>query len=781
MTFTIIPSNIVQLKYSEVPNVYFVDAPIGAGKTYACIHHIKANPGIQFIIATQTNQLSLAYASELKKQGISHKLIMVDGKHTRTCRRRYASAVRGKHQVIIVNQAVALRRFRMPVNRVIVFDEIPNIYDVRGIDFDKIPLFRDDFIQAFSEADRLTEVDGYYDFATTKAIVDLKLLLVKHKYLDSDLKEIFVTLCDPNYRPLVEAKRFGLIMKGKPDWLYFNFFMKPAVLADYRETIILGANFERSILFHYWKGEVNFIPHQSLREGLRYTSLTHKAPLVKLYGMSERNISSGLFDEIAGGRQTYVNAANKAVKELQQRNGFADHIWTTNIQKGTNKPFKWSLKGGRVTYVSPDPRGSNEYLSYNASIHMAALNPIPETFHVLKKVCGMNKEDVLAATAWERIYQWHGRTSFRVPDCMDTAHLVCPDMASARYIQKLIPGCADPKLLDLGIQELYATTPASDVTRSADKRARQRLSAQDAVEQPNGFPFAEWERKEFMPKFVTGTSFEGIFAYLENAAINVGKPADKLDGKMFRGGDGQTSRLLILDIDKCNRDPCELSAWLKQNGITHMIFHTHRSTIQKPRIRVVIPLSEAVDEEGYSHIFKLIRADIWVRFAKDFRVDAGSCGTVNARFFSPTISECGAPIEEIVWTDILAQEAKLFDVRFFLKRALKEAKQGQGMNHTNNIVPLKSGSAIDPLAIIAQFAVPASRGNETGSGDENFYAAVRALYDAGCPPEDAELYTGQCRMMFGRGKDKGAAKRVVESVYGRGRIDYSASLIEITA
>lgn len=717
-----ISTNVVSLQNSLISSVYFVDAPIGAGKTYTCIRHIKDNPDTRFVIATQTNQLSLAYARELKKEGISYKLIMVDDQHTRTCRRRYASAVRVKHQVIIVNQAVALRRFRRPVNRIIVFDEIPNIYSVQGIDFDKIPLFRDAFIQAFSEADRLTEVDGYYDLATTKSIVELKLLLVKHQHLDKTLKEIFVFLCDPNYRVLVDAKRFGRIVKGKPDWLYFNFFLKPTVLDDYQDTIILGANFERSILFRYWKGEVKFFPHEELRDGLQYTCLTHKAPFVKLYGMSEKNISSGLFDEISGGRQTYVKAASKSFKDLQERERFADHIWTTNNQTGTKKPYKWSGKGKRVTHVSPDPRGSNDYLSYDASIHMAALNPIPETYHVLFKVCGMDKEDVLAATAWERIYQWHGRTSFRVKGCERIAHLVCPDMASARYIQTLIPGCADPEFLDLGIPELYATTPASDVTRSADKRANQRLSAQDAVEQPYGFPFAEWERKEFKPKLVTVNSFEGIFAYLERAAMSDEKPADKLDGKMFRGGDGLTSRLLILDIDKCKRDPRELSAWLKQNGITHLIFYTHRSTIKKPRIRVVIPLSEAVDEDGYSHIFKLIRADIWVRFAKDFRVDAGSCGTVNAHFFSPTISECGAPIEEIVWTDILAQEAKLFDVRFFLKRALKEAKQGHGMDHTHNVIPLKTESAIDPHAIIAEFAVPASRANETGLGDAYHYA-----------------------------------------------------------
>lgn len=605
-------------------------------------------------------------------------------------------------------------------------------------------------------------------------------MLVKHQHLDEDLKEIFVLLCNPIYRVLVDAKRFGRIVQGKQEWLYFNFFMKPDVLADYQETIILGANFERSILYRYWKREVNFIPHEGLRAGLQYTDLSHKAPYVKLYGLSERDISSGRFDEIEGGRQTYVTAAGKAFQELLKRVGIRDHIWTTNIQKGTDKPFKWTLKGGRVTYVSPDPRGSNEYLSYDASIHMAALNPIPETFNVLAKICGMTKKDVYAATAWERIYQWHGRTSFRVKDCTETVHLVCPDMASARYIQSLIPGCADPELIDLGIPALKASTPASDSTRSADKRANQRIAAQDAVEQPRGFPFSEWERKEFNPKLATVNSFEGIFAYLENAAINNEKPADKLDGKMFRGGDGLTSRLLILDIDKCKRDPRELSAWLKQNGITHLIFYTHSSTIKKPRIRVVIPLSEAVDAEGYSHIFKLIRADIWVRFAKDFSVDAGSCGTVNARFFMPTISECGAPIEEIVWTDILAQEAKLFDVRFFLKRALKEAKQGKGMDHANNVVWMQIRE-IEPVDIIEKFVVAASGEGEAGSGDTNFFAAACAFRDAGYTREEAELYLDMNRMRFGRGKDKGAAKRVTNCVYNKGRTDYRANLIEIPA
>lgn len=784
MTTIEFETNVIPFKKSLHTSVYFVDAPIGAGKTFTCIKHIKKNPNTKYVIATQTNQLSESFARDLKKAGITFKVIMVDGKHTRTCRRRYAAAVRGKHQVIIVNQAVAFRRFKKPVNRVIFFDEIPNIYAVQGINFAKIPLFRDAFIEAFSKADRLTEVDGYYDLTITKALIDLKLILVKHQHLDRDLKDLFVLLCDKNNRSMVNAERFGRIIKGKKEWLYFNFFTKPDVLADYKETIILGANFERSILYRYWQSEVNFIPHQELRDGLQYTDLSHKAPFVKLYGMSERDISSGLFDAIEGGRQTYVNAASKAFQKLRKSEGFQDHIWTSNIQKGTDKPYKWTLKGGRATYVSPDPRGSNEYLSYDASIHMAALNPIPETFNVLAKVCGMTKkEDVYAATAWERIYQWHGRTSMRVEGCKRTVYLVCPDMASARYIQSLIPGCADPEFLDIGIPQLKATTPASDSTRSADKRANQRLAAQDKVEQPDGFPFYEWERKEFKPKPALVPSFQGIFAYLERAATNDAKPADKLAGKMFRGGDGLTSRLLILDIDKCKRDPRDLSAWLKQNSITHLIFYTHSSTTKKPRIRVVIPLSEAVDEAGYSHIFKLIRKDIWVRFDKDYSVDAGSCGTVNARFFSPTISECGAPIEEIVWTDILAQEAKLFDVRFFLKRALKDAKQGQGTPNTSNVVPLKTDKTptVTPSEIIESHVVAASRDDESGSGDGNFFKAALAFRDAGYPAAEAEFYLHQNRKRFGRGKDSGAAKRVVGSVYGKGRTSYSANLTELTA
>lgn len=779
MTSTQFETNVSPFKNSIHSSVYFVDAPIGAGKSFTCIKHIKDNPHTKFVIATQTNQLSHSFARDLKKAGISFKLIMVDDKHTRTCRRRYAAAVRGKHQVIIVNQAVAFRRFKKPVDRVIFFDEIPNIYAVQGIDFDKIPFFRDDFVDAFSKADRLTEIDGYYDLTITKALIDLKLVLVKHQHLDRDLKDLFVLLCDPNNRALVDAKRFGRIMQGKKEWLYFNFFVKPDVLADYQETIILGANFERSILYRHWQTEVNFVPHQGLRDGLQYADLSHKAPFVKLYGMSERNISSGLFDGIDGGRQTYVNAAGKAFQKLRKLEDVQDHIWTSNIQPGTNKPYKWTLKGGRVTYVSPDPRGSNEYMSYDASIHMAALNPIPETFNVLKAVCGMNKADVYAATAWERIYQWHGRTSFRDKDCTRTAYLICPDMASACYIQSLIPGCADPEFLDIGIQELKATAPATDTTRSADKRANQRLAAQNQVEQPNGFPFALYQKKEFKPKLTTDNSFQGIFAYLEHAAINDDKPADKLGGKMFRGGDGLTSRLLILDIDKCKRDPRELSAWLKQNGMTHLIFYTHRSTIKKPRIRVVIPLSEAVDAESYSHIFKLIRADIWVRFSKDYRVDAGSCGTVHAHFFMPTISENGAPIEEIVWTDILAQEAKLFDVRLFLKRALKEAKAGHATQNAEDVVSLDADKTptVTPFEIIEKYAVAASREAENGSGDTNHYKAGIAFRDAGYPAAVAEFHLHQNRKRFGHGKDAGAAKRVVKSVYNRGRTSYSGNLI----
>lgn len=129
--------------------------------------------------------------------------------------------------------------------------------------------------------------------------------------------------------------------------------------------------------------------------------------------------------------------------------------------------------------------------------------------------------------------------------------------------------------------------------------------------------------------------------------------------------------------------------------------------------------------------------------------------------------------------DILTQEAKLFDVRFFLKRALKDAKQGHGMDHTNNVVPLKTGSATDPHAIIAEFAVPASRANETGSGDANHYAAARALCAAGCPAEEAEFHLGQFRMMFGRGKDKGAAKRIVKSVYRWDRTARNRNMIGI--
>ena len=230
----------------------------------------------------------------------------------------------------------------------------------------------------------------------------------------------------------------------------------------------------------------------------------------------------------------------------------------------------------------------------------------------------------------------------------------------------------------------------------------------------------------------------------------------------------QSTKIVILDLDKVSGDVSELSKYLKSRKISNLIVNTfscinsENYSERDIRVRVLIPLDEAVDAEHYNRIIRLLAKDIGVRFPGQFPVDA-SCMSINNRFYSPCRPSKGDPIfidgtyYDYDVTRFQKSNPVFLDARWYMVRTLPEDLETVTVKrHT------KSGVRKAADEIVLECAMLACSGN----GDAPFYNAAVELIKAGYSREEAvAALTGKERL-FGSGKGRNAA-RAVEHVVSK--------------
>lgn len=422
--------------------IYYVSAPVGAGKSYALLDHIKKSTHAAHIIATQTNAVSEEHASQLSNASV----INSEEKGT-SARSKLRDQIEDEHSVLICNQQVVLNQFGRSIDRHLYMDEIPDIHK-RLQTRSKITGFAKVFLPKIF----------YITEETTKSFIqifptpELDLIASEGFGLFSGedrelIEEVAKAACSPHHLVYLEAAPWRFVLAGEERKLTFHIMTLPSIFREFDTTTFLGANAPNSLATLVWSklGLVEFEPHP-MGDNLQYNDLSHKADLVNLYYFSELAASKTLFDNKEfGGRAKLFGAVRDAVSRMY--NGqVPPHIvcFNNDFLKPENV---WTLPNAEI--ISPDSRGINKFKDRTAAICLAALNDTPDTINFFQSVFGISGEQLATARTYERYSQFFGRTALRDCQSQKTVDLFCFDHEQAMFMQKLIPGVKEPRRVDL--------------------------------------------------------------------------------------------------------------------------------------------------------------------------------------------------------------------------------------------------------------------------------------------------------------------------------------------
>ncbi|MCQ1779119.1 hypothetical protein NOJ05_18095 [Neorhizobium galegae] len=427
---------------------YYVDAPIGSGKTHALVNYLKTTQH-PVTIGTKTNALTTQYDVALAVENLPAEAIFrpdaaIKEEPQESSSKRYKDGCRADFPFLIVTQNVAASCKQDTQTRDLFNDEIPTVYE--RIKIDGLPILQrivasyfvplDEGDSEFVRLRRTKKIaeaakDGWKDGLLKNADESIRTAL--DRLSDSDF-DVYVNRQDLNH--------FQLELRG---WIALHVIMKPSRYAHYRSVSFIGANFKDSLLYLLWRDQVDFVPHPEIKAD--YHDIRDKAYQVELFAFSARDLSSARLNEV--GRQTYYDACRASVAPII---GDQAHIYCMNNEK-RGEQHLWSLPHSER--LSPDPSGMNAYKSINVAVHMAALNENPDTYGFFSRFFGIPQSQVKIATTYERIYQFIGRTSIRVKEAKDRILIFVGDLGSALFLQQKI-SCSEPTMLNIDLETVTA-------------------------------------------------------------------------------------------------------------------------------------------------------------------------------------------------------------------------------------------------------------------------------------------------------------------------------------
>lgn len=779
----------------------YVDGPVGSHKTTSLFADLRAHP-VPATICTQTNALSDQYK---QAEGLDIEMICRvtgdDGNYTAASKLYREGLKTNPARIYAVNQQVATACQDADPVRFYFYDEIPAVFET--FTFNKLP-YTQEFVAGwlgFTTADE----PSYYELVPSEFIRNI----AKSGWDDDLLKgseEILTVaqrIASEHYRVFVLAKQFNAFKNRIPKQIQFFVVARPSLFP--KNSTFIGANFTRSLMHLIWSAseDVELVQHPRIKA--KHKDLRHKAKQTSIYCVSERNFSKTLFDEkkVSAAKPVKATAFPKIAKATGKviAERFVDEkfIWCTNTMY---ERVKWAGPNGEK--VSSNSRGWNGGRDINMAVYLAAINFDPASVNFLYKVYGIDREAAKYALTYESAYQFAGRTSLRMADSEEPITLIFGDRATAKAIQSFIPGCKEPELLDIGIPELLfpdepeegedgeqvakpekEEKPIEEVREQnngySQLRNRRDLIKKNhaATHQYEGFQFRFWAHRastdtvEPLP-LEWETVLEYFRTYVEREEI-----AAKEQNKMYREGvffdnenhllkdNIRSTKMVILDIDDVRGDIHELSGFLRSLKISHLIVNTY-SCLDVPnyserelKIRVLIPLTEAVDAENYNRIIRLLNRDIRAKFPEgehgsQFPVDP-ACMSINNRFYSPCRPERGAPIfidgtyYDYDLTRFVKKQPVFLDARWCMTRNLPEDIEPLAVKrHT------KSGVRKAADDIVLECAMLAGPGN----GDGTFYNAAVELVKAGYTKEEAIAALTGKENMFGSGEGRNAERAV---------------------
>ena len=242
-------------------------------------------------------------------------------------------------------------------------------------------------------------------------------------------------------------------------------------------SILLGANVEDSLLFHWLKKfhELRMGPHDEITSRLR-TDIKPMSCEIG-YFFENRNFSKYLYNTVATGSETFIDLMDKNVIG---RFGNEQLLYVSNNDRKSVLDQKRNVKK-----ISIHSHGLNDYRDYKAMYFSAALNRTPKHLKVLKNL-GFDMEQIRTAESHEITYQSVMRTSLRNESCDDLVRLVVPDKSTAERLVLLIEGS---HMIQIGDLDKYRKSLVPLTSSQKNHRVISRRIRTSMVS-PKSIPFS---------------------------------------------------------------------------------------------------------------------------------------------------------------------------------------------------------------------------------------------------------------------------------------------------
>jgi hypothetical protein len=425
--------------------IHFVDGLCGSGKTHGLGKYIQQFRFQKFIITTP----SIALAVQIYNQFESLRIGQLHAIYTKSdviTSINIPAEIMAKidqinkigHGVIICTQQAFPRLdfFENKQDWTLIIDEIPTI---DKFDSPSLPYNHHHVSKYIELGEEVGNSKGLYEIRANGLIMPSN-----HDAVNAFFKNIVEDINDPNYHCYTDKANWDkLVIRNQvttdtlhdaafgnnQNKMYFLRLLQPTIYQGFKQVIIMGANFEQSLLHHYWSifCGVDFIPFHEITANLRYTKYDNGERLTIHY-LQEENWSKHSAGKLVNGK-TKLDHFAKLVEKFM---GDQEFIYMTN-----NDDSREFTSGKKAPVIS---HGINEFDVIDNIYFSPALNNQPKHNQMLFEL-GLDDAFIKRAMFHEVAHQAIMRTSLRRPDCQKPVTAIVSDKATAEAIARQFTGC----------------------------------------------------------------------------------------------------------------------------------------------------------------------------------------------------------------------------------------------------------------------------------------------------------------------------------------------------
>jgi hypothetical protein len=452
----------------QMTSYYSVSAPLGSGKTTAAIEFAghAAQAGQKFVIVQPSIVLINQSLQQFHKRWPTVAVRAIHGDNTANVAREIATHTKtsSNGEVLFVTHSALLQcpYWDRQKDWYLIIDEAPQTF------------YNAEFTLPTNYRVILPALEVHpYNIRYSRVIPgDVSLLTdIAENRGDDQINALFQEfarkLKSNKWDMFVLSEQFqrfenSQITDGK--LLVFG-LIDPKIFDGFASVTMMSANFERTIIYHYFtESGHSFTPHAAIEKKLMFSKHENGALLTIHFSVEDGNWSKHKRNKLLKVGDETFSVNDILIAGTMDLFGDDEFVWLANKDLQVQEPF-----GKAGTMLPHSPHGLNCFQHIHNAAVLPALNPSPALYAFLDEVAHLDPSEVRTAVYHEAVYQAAGRISTRNPADQTPKHLVVADRAAAESLAELYPGAEVVRL------------PFSNLIPNGEKLGRRRIHASDAA------------------------------------------------------------------------------------------------------------------------------------------------------------------------------------------------------------------------------------------------------------------------------------------------------------